>query len=100
MFFAGGVDYYLTDYLFVTTTAINRSFLGSESIYNASGGFIQEPMQMINAEYSWNTRSIGFFHDPSRHEDAVRLWKSYVDNQSRPDEIFGKDGLLERVCES
>ena len=99
MFFAGGADYYLSDYPAVPTPAIDRSFLGSEAIYNASGGFNQEPMQIIDAEYSWNTRSNGFFHDPSNYEDAVRIWKSYVDNEARPNEIFGKDGLLEKVCE-
>jgi hypothetical protein len=100
MFFSGGADYYQSDYPVVASPSMNRSFLGSASIFNASGGFTQEPMQIINAEYSWNTRSNGFFHDPSRYEDATRIWKSYIDNQTRPEEIFGKDGLLERACES
>ena len=54
---------------------------------------------MINAEYSWNTRSNGFFHDFTNHEDAVRVWKSYIANETRPDEIFGHDGLLDKVSE-
>jgi len=100
MFFAGGADYYLSDYPVVASPTLNHAFLGSEAIFNASGGFNQEPMQLIDAEYSWNSRSNGFFHDPNTYEDGVRFWKSYIENETRPDKIFGPDGLLERVCES
>ena len=99
MFFAGGGNYYLNDYPGVASPALNRSFIGSETIYNGSSGHNEEPVQLINAEYSWNTRSNGFFQDPITYEESVRLWKTYSHNDARPDEIFNPDGVLDRVCE-
>ena len=98
MFFSGGGDYFMSDYPVVASPALNRSFIGSEAIYNGGSGFHQEPLQLINAEYSWNSRSRGFFQAPETYEEAVSLWQSYRTNQSRPGALFDKDGLLDRVC--
>jgi len=98
MFFAGGGDNFTSDYPVVASPALNRSFIGSEAIYNGGSGFAQEPLQLINAEYSWNSRSNGFFQDPETYEEAVGLWQSYLTNQSRPGPLFDSDGLLHRVC--
>ena len=100
LFVFGGADYFFSDYPVVASPTLNRSYIGSEAICNASGGLGQEPLRIINAEYSWNTRSTGFFQDPSYYEDAIRIVKSYATNDVQPDEIFGRDGLLDKVCES
>jgi len=98
MFFAGGGDNYQSDYPVVASPSLNRSFLGAETIYNGGGGIHQEPLQLINAEYSWNSRSNGFFADPGTYEEAVDLWKKYRVNDSLPVQVFGPDGTLERAC--
>jgi Glycosyl hydrolase family 20, domain 2 len=99
MFFSGGADYFTSDYPVVASPAMNRLFLGSETIYNGSSGFNQEPLQLINAEYGWNSRSTGFFQDPGTYEEAVTLWENYRLNQSQPPPVFDSGGLLERVCQ-
>jgi hypothetical protein len=99
MFFSGGADYFTSDYPVVASPAMNRMFLGSETIFNGSSGFNQEPSQLINAEYGWNSRSAGFFQDPGTYEETVALWENYRLNQSQPPPVFGSGGLLDRVCE-
>ncbi|MEW5977687.1 MAG: glycoside hydrolase family 20 zincin-like fold domain-containing protein [Acidobacteriota bacterium] len=99
LFFAGGGNYYLSDYPVVASPAMNRSFLGSEGIYNGSSGFNQEPLQLINAEYSWNTRSNGFFQEPRSYDEALGLWRGYQTNEARPAALFEAGGTLERVCD-
>lgn len=98
MFFAGGADNYQSDYPVVASPALSRSFLGAESLYNGGGGINQEPFQLINAEYSWNSRSNGFFTEPGTYEEAMDLWKKYRANELLPDPVFGADGMLDRVC--
>jgi Glycosyl hydrolase family 20, domain 2 len=98
MFFAGGADNYQSDYPVVASPSLNRSFLGAETIYNGGGGIDQEPFQLINAEYSWNSRSNGFFADPGAYEEAVDLWHKYRANESRPGPLFDAGGMLDRVC--
>jgi hypothetical protein len=98
MFFSGGGDNYQSDYPVVASPTLNRSFLGAETIYNGGGGINQEPFQLINAEYSWNSRSNGFFSDPGTYEEAVGLWKKYRVNQTLPAPVFSPDGMLDRVC--
>lgn len=98
MFFAGGADNYQSDYPLVASPTLSRSFLGAEALYNGGGGINQEPFQLINAEYSWNSRSNGFFTDPGKYEEAMDLWKKYRENELLPDPLFGPDGMLDRVC--
>jgi hypothetical protein len=97
MFFAGGGDNYQSDYPVVASPTLNRSFLGAETIYNGGGGINQEPFQLINAEYSWNSRSSGY-SAPGTYEEAVDLWRRYRTNESRPGALFDSGGLLERAC--
>ncbi len=98
MFFAGGGDNYQSDSPVVASPTLNRCFLGAETIYNGGGGINQEPFQLINAEYSWNSRSNGFFSDPGTYEEAVDLWRKYRANESRPGPLFDSGGLLDRAC--
>ena len=78
---------------------MNALFLGARTIYNASGDFYGEPMELINAEYSWNTKSSGFYKVPATNKEADTLWHRYMYFENEPQEIFGKGGLYERVCE-
>jgi hypothetical protein len=98
MFFSGGGDNYQSDYPVVASPTLNRGFLGAESIYNSGGGINQEPFQLFNAEYSWNSRSNGFFTDPGTYEEALDLSKKYLMNDSRPGALFDSGGMIDRVC--
>jgi hypothetical protein len=98
MFFAGGGDNYQSDYPVVASPALSRSFLGAEALYNGGGGINQEPFQLINAEYSWNSQSNGFFAEPGTYEEAMDLSRKYRMNDLLPETLFGADGMLERVC--
>ena len=98
MFFAGGANYFYNDYPVVSSPALNAAFLGAGTIYNGGNGFNQEPLQWIDAEYSWNVRSTGFYRDPKSYESADRIRQDLQHNRVWPKEIFGEGGLLEQAC--
>lgn len=98
VYFIGGGDHWVNDYPFVATAAMNALFLGARGIYNASGNAYEQPQQLLNAEYSWNVRSDGFFLEPTTHDAARGTWLGLVHNDTRPREIFEPGGWLERIC--
>jgi len=98
MFFAGGAERFHTDYPLSGAPALNALFLGSRGIYNASGDFYQEPMELINAEFSWNARAMGF-RVPRDYAEARQLVRSYMYEENQPTEIFGPGGLFDLACE-
>jgi hypothetical protein len=99
LFFAGGADNFTSDYPLSGVPSMNALFRGARSMYNASGDFYQEPMEIINAEYTWNIRSTGFFREPLRNSEAVSLWSRYIYQDGEPQELFGADGLYPTACE-
>ncbi|GEM_PF-1320519 len=99
LFFAGGADNFLSDYPLAGSPALNALFRGARSMYNASGDFYQEPMEVFNAEYSWNTRSAGFYRSPLRNTEAVDLWRRYIYEENQPAELFAPGGLYDAACE-
>ncbi len=98
LFFAGGADRFITDYPLTGTPAMNALFKGARGIYNASGDFYQEPMELINAEYSWNTRPNGFSQVPATYQEGRQILAKDAYRENEPREIFGPGGLYERVC--
>ncbi|MCW5977922.1 MAG: hypothetical protein KIT09_07580 [Bryobacteraceae bacterium] len=99
LFFIGGADNFLSDYPLTGAPAMNAMFLGAKSIYNATGDFYQEPMEVLNAEYSWNSKSTGYYRIPARYQEATDLRFRFIYEENRPAEIFGPGGLYERACE-
>jgi hypothetical protein len=99
LYFAGGADDWVTDYPLSGVPAMNELFAGARTIYNDTGDFYREPMQLIAAEYSWNRRSAGFYADPEANDPAVDLWRKYVFQPNTPDELFGSGKLFEFACE-
>ncbi len=97
LFYAGGADRFTTDYPLSGAPAMNALFRGARGIYNASGDFYQEPMELINAEYSWNARSIGS-RVPQTSQEAHTLLRRYAYEKDQPPEVFGAGGLYERAC--
>ena len=101
VFFLGGADLYSSrsfNYPFSATAALNGLFLGAETIYNFSGGLFQEPLQLINAQFSWNVKAAGH-RTPGSYEAVHSSWRELMTNEEIPSEIIGPGGLLEKACE-
>jgi hypothetical protein len=98
LFFAGGADDWASDYSFTGVPAMNALFRGARTIYNGTGDFYREPMEIVSAEYSWNFQSTGFFTAPQRNAEAISVWRSYIFNENQPDGIFGAGKLYDRAC--
>ena len=98
IFFLGGANSYSTDNPLSGDPALNALFRGATGIYNFSGDFYNAPMGILNAEYSWNTRSTGFFRAPAQYDAAVDLWRRYMSEEGEPPELFGVGGIYEAAC--
>jgi len=99
VFFAGGAEYFYSDYPLSGTPSLNSMFYGATGIYNTSGNFYNEPMELVNAEYSWNRHSDGFFREPLTFGDAMGLNLKYIYAKNQPSELFGSDGIYGRALE-
>jgi hypothetical protein len=98
IFFITGGDHWLNDYPFVGGCALNNLFLGARAILHDNGNAYQEPLQLLNAEYAWNTRSTGYAPRPQTHQETWELWIGLCENEIAPAETYGENGLLLRGC--
>ncbi len=96
-FVVGGAEEFLTDYAMSGIPAINAHFLGSRTIYNATGDPFREPMELLAAEYAWNVRGEGFFRNPGRESDLSGIEK-WIYQPGQPPELFGPGKLFDRIC--
>jgi len=92
----GGINY-LYNYPFTGTAALNAHFKGAETIYNHSGSAHQEPLQMLNGAFGWNSASPGS-QSPRSYNEIKKVWSDLSTNQELPKEIFGEAGFLELAC--
>jgi hypothetical protein len=99
LFFAGGADRFVTDYPLTGTPSMNALFLGSRGIYNASGDSYQEPMELINAEYSWNAKTTSSPNVPRTYEQARTLLRRFAFDADQPGEIFTAGGAFQMATE-
>ena len=99
LYFAGGSDDWVSDYPLTGVPAMNALFRGARTIYNGTGDFYREPMEIVAAEYAWNTRSTGFFTDPLSNAEAIEVWRRYIFGAHQPDAVFGPGRLYDRVCD-
>jgi hypothetical protein len=99
VFVIGGADNFLTDYPTTGIPAMNIYYRGARTIYNATGDFYHEPLELLAAEYSWNTRSTGFFLDPAS-EDQMAGVERWIYTPATPPEIYGPGRLFDRICAS
>lgn len=100
LFFLGGADQYTNgvfNYPFTGSSVMNGMFDGAETIYNFNGGLHQEPQQVINAEFSWNSNAPGR-KTPSDFADGLRLWNAFLSNSEMPEEVIGTGGILHAAC--
>lgn len=98
LYFSGGADDYTTNYPLTGTPALDAEFRGAATMYKATGNFYEEPQEVIDAEYSWNTRSTGFFREPRNYDHARQLWFQYMYGKDQPSEMFGPNGVYRTAC--
>jgi Glycosyl hydrolase family 20, domain 2 len=99
VYFAGGAERFYTDYPLTGTPALTAMFYGATGIYYSTGNFYAKPLAVINAEYSWNRHSTGFFRNPKTFDDAMHHNLAYMFAKNYPPEIFGTGGIFEHACE-
>ncbi len=100
LFFLGGADQYSPgsfNYPFTGNSVMNGLFDGAEAIYNFNGGLHQEPQQVINAEYSWNSRAPGRTV-PATFDEGLRRWQGLMMNEEMPEAVFGSKGVFPEAC--
>lgn len=100
LFFLGGADQYTNgvfNYPFTASSVMNGMFDGAETIYNFNGGLHQEPQQVINAEYSWNSNAPGR-KTPSDFAEGLRLWNAFLSNNEMSAAVIGPDGIFRAAC--
>lgn len=97
-FCVGGGDFYLNDLLLAPAASFNHVFKGADSIYNFCGRSNQEPLQVFNAEFSWNCDSPYKIRTPSDPMQCRGLFKRLCNGALLPDGAFRKHGLLENIC--
>jgi hypothetical protein len=97
VFAVGGADNFLTDYPTTGIPAMNAYYEGARTIYNGTGDFYREPLEVLSAEYSWNTHSTGFFRSPA-NEAGMSGIDQWIYKPAQPPEIFGPGKLFDRIC--
>jgi hypothetical protein len=99
VFVVGGAEHFYRDYPLTGTPALDAMYHGATAIFNGNGNFYQKPMEVINAEYSWNYHSTGFSRDPGSWDEAMHLNLTYMFAKNQPRELFGPNSIYERACE-
>jgi len=100
IYFCGGDGFY-SDKLFLGGGLFNRLMKPATSIITENGNANQEAMQIYNAEYMWNCENSAYYNIPDipdNYEDFVPFYIDYLKGNTRPQEIYGKNGLLEIIC--
>jgi hypothetical protein len=100
VFFLGGADQYSDGsfgYPFTGSAVMDGLFDGAESVYSFNGGLHQEPQQVINAQYSWNSHARGRVV-PASYEDGRRKWRALMTNEELPTAVFGREGIFDSAC--
>ncbi len=92
-----GSDGFYSDQLVVPTALIYKMFKGAEVLISASGNYFQEPLQLVNAEYMWNTDNAEEL--PRSYEEFLARYHDMRLGKDRPALIYGAGGLLEIACQ-
>jgi hypothetical protein len=95
--FAGGDNY--TSYDLVNTSgAMAHMFEGAGSVCLSNGGVFEEPVQLLNAEWLWSGSEAEYIEQPRTPDEVDELLAALRIGHHHPPEVFGRDGLLQRVC--
>lgn len=95
-----GADGALNDLLFSSVPVLCETQAGVEVLQHASGHGFQEPQQLMNAEYSWNSRNSLFHREKisADFKDFVQVLRNYCEGKSKPKGIYGKGGFIDVAC--
>ena len=97
-----GSDGFYNDQLFNISSVLNYMYLGYDNNFCFNGHAFQEPLAVFNAEYLWNAENSSFYNftnRPTNYEDFRKLYKEMMESKIRPEEIYGKNGLLDIICQ-
>ncbi len=95
LFFVGGADHYSArsfNYPYSPVAAMNGLFTGAETIYNFCGSVFQEPLQILNSEFAWNSKAPGH-RIPATYESGQAARRAMMTNLDVP-----QGGLLSEAC--
>ncbi len=96
-----GADGFYDDKLFTPTAAFNYGMKGYDVMALFNGNAFQEPLQIYDAEYLWNSENSGFFNitpRPTNYKEYEDLFQDMVHGKIRPEEVFGENGFLDIIC--
>ncbi len=99
--FCGGDGFY-SDKLFLPGGFFLKLMKGSSAMLIENGNANQEPMQIYNAEYLWNSENSAFYNIPDipdNYKDFEPFYIDYLKTVTRPVEIYGEGGMLEVIAE-
>ena len=99
-FFVGGDGFY-DDKLISLTSALMFIAKGVSATSIQSGNAFQEPQQLLNAEYMWNTEASGFYNlepKPQNQEEYLKTFDDFLMSRVSPEGIYGKDGFIDVAC--
>jgi len=100
-FFSGGDGFY-DDKLFSATGVLMYMFKGVFGVTNHNGNAFQEPQQLFNAEYMWNSENSGFYNidpKPENYEEFLKVLDDLIHSTVDPEELTGDGGMLDVICE-
>ena len=97
-----GADGFYDDRLFSTNAAFNYGMKGFDVMTLFNGHAFQEPLQVYNSEYLWNSENSGFFNispRPTNYQEYEDLFQKMVRSEYKPEEVFGEGGFIDIICQ-
>lgn len=97
-----GSDGFYSDQPVIATAILYKMYQGTEVLISASGNYFQEPLQLINAEYMWNSDHSAFCNTdelPVGYDAFIEVYRKLRLGNYRPEGIFGTGGLLDVICQ-
>ncbi len=97
-----GADGFYDDKIFTITAIFFKTMKKFDEMINANGNAFQEPLQIFNAEYMWNSDNSSFYNEenlPLDYESLAKLYNDSIAGVHRPDEIYKEGGIIDVICE-
>jgi hypothetical protein len=96
-----GADGFHNDQLHLPTPSLHSIMKGTDAVVTACGNAFQEPLQLLNAEYLWNSERSAFYNMkdmPTDYSEFLKVYKDMMEGKLRPQELYGSDGFLGVAC--
>ena len=97
-----GADGFYDDKIFTITAIFFKAMKKFDEMINANGNAFQEPLQIFNAEYMWNSENSAFYNEenlPDNYNDFIKLYNDSIAGVHRPEEIYGNGGIIDVICQ-